>query len=298
MRNKKLFLPAIILMVSILLITIFSVAISIAKKPTITEAEFPFKITYELDGKTVTIDDVYKVNYVPNDADDNHKGRVYEGKCLISGGDSTNSVLKQSENCRIELWTHLYPDYLMGDPEYDYFEDQTFEPTIYYYDENEVEYHDEETLAAQGVKLISFEYPTPIENSLVFSHFSYLTGVVVLPLLLIAFLAFLAVVIFVRKEKELKYKAVDIISIIFNWIIGTLYMGFVTISACLIDIEGGGPELYYQIIYFIPAFSLLCITASVALRRKGHGVKSLIVEFIGPIVFALYLIFFYVGGLA
>lgn len=298
MRNKKLFLPTIILIVSILLITIFSVVISIAKKPTITEAEFPFSITYELDGERVTIEDVYKVNYVPNDADDNHKGRVYEGKRLSSGENDTNIILKQDDNTRIELWAYLYADYLMGDPGYDYFDDETFEPKIYYYDANEIEYHDEETLAAQGVKLIDFKYPTPIENSFVFSHFSYLSGVVVLPLLLIAFLAFLAVVILVKKEKELKYKAVDIVSIVFNWIIGTVYLGFVTILALLIDIEGGGPELYYQMIYFIPAVSVLCIAASVAMRRKGYGKSSLIAQFICPEIFVLYLLVFYVGGLA
>ena len=61
--------------------------------------------------------------------------------------------------------------------------------------------------------------------------------------------------------------------------------------------NGGGPELYYQVIYFIPSFLVLCTAASVALRRKGYGVKALIAELIGPAVFILYLIVFYVGGL-
>jgi hypothetical protein len=61
-------------------------------------------------------------------------------------------------------------------------------------------------------------------------------------------------------------------------------------------VEGGGPELYYQIIYFFPAFSLLCIAASVALRRKGYRVASLIAGLIGPAVFALYLIVFYTAS--
>ena len=64
-----------------------------------------------------------------------------------------------------------------------------------------------------------------------------------------------------------------------------------------IDIEGGGPELYYQVTYFIPMVVTLCIAASVALRRKGYGVKSLITTLIGPAVFAVYLIVFYVAGL-
>ena len=298
MKNKKLFLPVIILAAAIVATAVYLFINSIALKPTITEAEFSFKITYELDGETVTIDDVYKVNYVPNDADDNHKGRVYAGKRLSSGEDDTNFVIKQDENTRVEIWAYFYADYLMGDPEYDYFAGKAFEPKIYYYDANETEYYDEETLAAQGVKLISFEYPTPIENDFVFSHLSYFSGANVPLTLLIALLALLAIIIFVRKEKELKYKAIDIISIVFNWIVGTVYMGFVTILALLIDIEGGGPDLFYQVTYFIPAVSLLCLAASVALRRKGYGKSSLIAGFIGPVIFVLYLLIFYVGGLA
>lgn len=298
MKNKKLLLPTIILISAVLLMAVYSVVTSIAKKPTITEGEFPFSITYELDGETVTINDVYKAHYIGNDGYADTLTRCYVGGIDGLGGENTLYTLKKGDNTRIELWTHFYADYLMGDPEYEYFDDEPFEPRIYYYDENETEYHDEETLAAQGVKLISFEYPTPIENSFVFSHISYLSGAVVLPALLIALLALIVIIIFVRKEKELKYKAIDIVSIVLNFIIGIMYMGFVTILALLIDIEGGGPELYYQIMYFIPALSVLCIAASVALRRKGHSVKSLIAGFIGPAVFALYLIVFYVGGLA
>lgn len=297
MKNKKLFLPAIILAVAIFAIAVYLVVSSIALKPTVTEADFPFKITYELDGETVTIDDVYRVNYVPNDADDNHKGRVYAGKRLRSGEDDTNFIIKQDENSRIELWTHFHPDYLMGDPGYDYFDDEAFVPRIYYYDAEETEYHDEETLATQGVKLISFEYPTPIENGFVFSHLSYFSGANVPLTFLIALLALVAMLIFVKKEKELKYKAIDVVSIVLNFVIGFTLIPFVTVLALLIDIEGGGPELYYQAVYFIPALSVLCIAASAALRRKGYGVKSLIAELIGPAVFAVYLIVFYAGGL-
>ena len=298
MKNKKLLLPTIILISAVLLMAVYSVVTSIAKKPTITECEFPFSITYELDGETVTINDVYRAHYIGNDGYADTLTRCYVSGIDGLGGENTLYTLKKGDNTRIELWTHFYADYLMGDPEYEYFDDEPFEPRIYYYDENETEYHDEETLAAQGVKLISFEYPTPIENSFVFSHISYLSGAVVLPALLIALLALIVIIIFVRKEKELKYKAIDIVSIVLNFIIGIMYMGFVTILALLIDIEGGGPELYYQIMYFIPALSVLCIAASVALRRKGHSVKSLIAGLIGPAVFALYLIVFYFGGLA
>lgn len=297
MRNKKLFLPAIILAVAIVAIAAYSVVSSIAKKPTVTEGTFPFSITYELDGETVTIDEVYKARYVRNGGYADTKSRVYVGEIGDMGEGNTVYTLKKGTNTRVELWTHFYPDYLMGDPTYDYFDDKAFEPIIYYYDSEENEYHDEETLAAQGVKLISYEYPMPIENALIFSHISYFSGAVVLPTLLVALLALIAIIISVRKEKELKYKAIDIISIVLNCMIGSVYLVFVTVLALLIDIEGGGPELSYQVLYFIPALSVLCIAASVALRRKGYGVKSLIAALIGPAVFAVYLIAVYAGEL-
>lgn len=290
MKLKKLVLPAVILAAAILATAAYSVISSIAKKPTVTEGEFPFSITYELDGETVIIDDVYKAQYVRNDGYADTKSRIYDGEIGDLGEGNTVYTLKKDENTRVELWTKFYADYLMGDAMYDYFDDEPFAPQIYYYDANEQEYYDEETLAAQGVRLISFEYPTPIENSFVFSHLSYLSGTVVPPTLLIALLSLLAVIIFVRKEKELKYKAVDIISIVLNCIVGTVYLSFVTLLAVLIDIEGGGPEFYYQVLYFIPSFSLLCIAASIALRRKGYGIKSLVGGLMGPAAFALYLI--------
>lgn len=289
MKNKKLFLPAMILAVAIFLIAVYSAVSNIAVKPTVTEGAFPFSITYELDGEKVTVEDVYKAHYVRNGGYADSKSRIYAGELESSGEDNRVFILKSDGNTRVELWTYLYPEYLMGDSEYDYFDDKAFEPVIYYYDAEETEYHDAETLAAQGVKLISFAYPTPIENKLVFSHISYCSGAVVLPTLLIALLAFLATIIFVKKEKERKYKTVDIISIVLDWLIGLVYLAFVTVLAALIDLEGGGPEFYYQGLYFIPSFSLLCISASVALRRRGYSVKALIAGLIGPAAFAVYL---------
>ena len=297
MKNKKLSLHAIILGVAVLAIVAYSILSSIAFKPTVTEGEFPFSITYELDGKTVTINEVYKARYDRNDGYADTKTRVYVGGVGDSEDGSISYVLKREGNTRIELYTNLYPDYLMGDSEYDYFEGEAFEPKIYYYDADEIEYSDEETLAAHGVKLISFEYPTPIKNPLVFSHISYLSGAVVLPILLLALIALIVMISCIRKEKELKYKAVDVASIVLNFVIGFTIIPFVTILAFFINVEGGGPELYYQIIYFIPALSVLCTAASVALRRKGHGVMSLITTLIGPAVFAIYLIIFYTAGL-
>ena len=107
---------------------------------------------------------------------------------------------------------------------------------------------------------------------------------------MISLIALLVTIIFVKKDKETKYKAVAIISIVLNVIICLTMLPLATILGLLIDINGGGPEFYRQTTYFMPALFVLCITASVALRRKGYSVISLITGLIGPAIFAIDLI--------
>lgn len=290
MKNKKLFLPAVIIAVAILATIVFSVITGIAMKPTITEGEFPFSITYELKGETVTINDVYKVRYSENGGYADTKSRIYEGEIGNMGEGTNFYTLKEDNEGKIVLYTQFYPDYMMGDSWYEYFDEEPFSPQIFYYDSEGQEYGDEETLSAQGVKLVSFEYPEPIENSFTFSHISYLSGEVVLPITLIALIALFAIIIFVKKEKELKYKGIDTTTIVLNFVISFTFLPFVLIVALLIDIEGGSPEFYHQALYFVPFVSLLGIAASIALRRKGYGVKALIAELVGPAIFTIYLI--------
>lgn len=290
MKNKKLFLPTVILIAAVLSIALCSVLMSIAKKPTVTEGEFPFSITYELDGETVTINDVYKTRYTGNDGYADTLTRIYVGEIGKMGEGNTWYTLKTDETGRIEMCTNLYADYMMGDPEYDYFDDEAFEPQIFYYDLEEQEYSDEATLAAHGVKLVSFEYPEPIENSFEFSHISYFSSVVSLPAEIIAILALIAVIIFVKKEKEFKYGAMYIVSVSLDCVIGLTLIPFLVVVAMFVDINGGSPELYHQMMYFLPAFCILCTAASVALLRKKYYKSAIVAELIGPAVFAVYIV--------
>lgn len=290
MKKGKLFLPTIIL-VSAVVITMVSVIIAgISLKPVVTESEFPFSITYELDGETVTINDVYKVHY---DDDEAYKYRVYDGKIQGKEEDNSYYVLKKEENGRIELWTHFYADYLMGDPEYDYFDEEPFEPRIYYYDAQETESHDEETLAEHGVKLISFEYPEPIKNSLRFSHIVMPEGEIVLPSIIIALLALIATLIFVKRDKDYARKPINVITIVFHFIIGFIAFPFFAIFAGLLSALGDVGDVMNLITYLLPALTILCITASIGLRRKLYGKSALVVQFISPAVFVIIIIISY-----
>lgn len=289
MKNKKLFLPIVILVVAVLSTIVYSVVNGIALKPTVTEGEFPFSITYELNGETVTINDVYSARYYRNGGYTNTKSRIYVGEIGNMGEGNTIYTLKHDANssCRIELWTQFYADYLMGDPEYDYFDDEAFEPRIYYYDSEEQEYSDEETLLAQGVKLVSFEYPTPIENSFVFSHISVPDIEVTFPSLLIAFLAMIATLIFVKKDTAYVRKPIDIVTIIFNFMISFVVLPFFTVIALLLSALGDVGDIMNLIFYLLPALTVLSVTVSIALRRKLYTKSALIVQFTSLAIFAV-----------
>ena len=290
MKRYKLFLPTIILVAAIMLTMISAFIAGIALKPTVTESEFPFSITYELDGETVTINDVYKARYKENKK---YKYRTYIGEIGNLGEDNTIYTLKTDETGRIELWTHFYPDYLMGDAWYDYFDEEAFEPRIYYYDAEENEFYDRETLSEQGVKLISFEYPEPIENSMAFSHIIIPESDVVVPAIIIAFLAMLATIIFVKKDNDYISMPINTITVVFNFVIGFIVFPFFTTFAGLLEAMGDVGDIMNLVIYLLPALSLLCITASIALRRKLYGKSALIVQFISPAVFVVILFICY-----
>ena len=290
MKRFKLFLPTIILVAAIMLTVISAFIAGIALKPTVTESEFPFSITYELDGEIVTINDVYKARYKENKK---YKYRTYIGEIGNLGEDNTIYTLKTDETGRIELWTHFYPDYLMGDAWYDYFDEEAFEPRIYYYDAEENEFYDRETLSEQGVKLISFEYPEPIENSMAFSHIIIPESEVVVPAIIIAFLAMLATIIFVKKDNDYISMPINTITVVFNFVIGFIMFPFFTTFAGLLEAMGDVGDIMNLVIYLLPALTLLGITASIALRRKLYGKSALIVQFISLAVFVVILFICY-----
>ena len=287
MKKGRLFLPAIILASAVVITAVAVLIAGISLKPIIKESEFPFSITYEVDGETITINDVYKARY---DYDEAYKYRMYVGEIQNKKEDNTYYLIKREGDCRIELWTHFYADYLMGDPEYDYFDEEPFEPRFYYYDAQETEYHDEATLAKHGVKLVSFEYPEPIKNSLRFSHIVMPEAEVVFPSIIIAFLAMLATLIFVKKDKDYARKLINIFTIVFNFHIGLFVFPFFTLFAGLLNALGDIGSVMNLITYLLPALTILGITASIGLRRKLYGKCALAVQFISPAVFVIIII--------
>lgn len=292
MKANKLFLPTVILTVAIFVMAVYSVVSSVAKKPTITEQEFRFQIVYELDGETQTIQDIVKVRYDKTDGYTDTKTRFYVGQIGDMSEGTIYYVLKDEEDGRIELNTKLYPDYLMGDSTYDYFVYEDFAPQILYYDAEGYEYTDEETLLAHGVKLVSFDYPTPIENSFVFSHISNVNSGVILPTLLIGCVALLLIIILIKKDNDFVRKPINVVSTVLNFVVCFTILPYSAVAAWLLDAVGDNESALNQLFYFVPALTVLGVAASVALRRKGYGKSALVVGFTGPVVLVLILLIF------
>ena len=49
-------------------------------------------------------------------------------------------------------------------------------------------------------------------------------------------------------------------------------------------------EVAQQVLYVTPALTILGVAASVAMRRCGYGKRSLFIQFMGPILFAIELL--------
>ena len=162
MKTKKLLFTGIVLAVEIIAMTVYGALTNVAKKPTIAQKDFPFSITYELNGKTEKVEGVYSVAYVGNGGYVETTERLYEGKFICQQEDfDTSNVLYEDEDGAITLYTHFYADYMMGDAKYNYFTEDVFQPVIEYGDREGNRYSDEKSLMEHGVRLIEWEYPEP-----------------------------------------------------------------------------------------------------------------------------------------
>ena len=93
-----------------------------------------------------------------------------------------------------------------------------------------------------------------------------------------------------KRTNSIEFGIIDKVSIVLNFVIGIVVLPFITIVSVLADINGGGTEMIYQIIYCVPAFSVLCLALSLSLRRKGFSKSSLVVQVIGPMVFVVAMV--------
>ena len=294
MKKTKTALPVILILAGMVLTVLVNLVICVAQKPVITEYRFPFSITYEFGGNTVTIEDEFVCTYTGHGQSVDPADRFYDG-VYAHGTDETacgEYLIQAYEDGELVLLTNFFPGYMMGDPQYadHYTPYYRYEPYIaFYVYEEYIEYSDEEILAPYNVRILDWEYPEPLENSFTFSKITRLTGKNVLPMVGISLLTLLACVIFVKKDPDLTVGAMDRAAVILNFAMGLVVLPFLTVVGFFTDINGSGADLLSQICFCVPGITGFGLAASVCLRRKGFRKAGFAAQFAGIAVMILIL---------
>ena len=284
MKNSCMKLPIIILVVGLILAIASCFFTGIIKEPTIKEHEFDYSVTYRIGSETNTYEGTFRCSFAGHDGHDDPTFRVYDGVHTKDGNELGDLWLTvaQKEDVKLLMAVGLDATYLMGDSDkYEYAQGND-DP---YFEAIDAEGYSVDVSENFDAEIISWEYPEPIENSFRFSGFSRLYAISMLVMLVIAFLTVLACLIFVRKDPDVNYKALDIISIVANFLIAFMVIPFITIVMFFSPLVMDSESLMYQIYLCIPALTAFTIAASIALRRKGFTKSGFFVQFVCPVLF-------------
>lgn len=290
MKNNSLKIPAIIIVVGLVLALAASMLTGIVKEPVITEHDFPFSVTYRLDGETKTLEGVYNCCFTVTGEGTSPLNRYYEGTHVANPADAHSSAYTIAEKDGYELCivVILSDSVLMGDPDG---VGMNYDPYLAAMDSEGVEYGEEETRAIFDAEIIEWVYPEPVDNSFKFAGFSHLHAGSMIAMLVVGILAIVACMIFVKRDKTVPYKALDKVSIVLNFVMVFAAIPFATLVAALMPIYVSGGEFVYQLNLCIPAITAFTVAASVALRRGGFTKAGFFTQFAGPVLFLLTVIF-------
>lgn len=283
-------LPVIILAVGVILCLVAYLLTGILKTPTITQHDFHYSATYQLNGETKTLEGIYRCAFVSTGKGIDPQGRYYQGYYPEAPDQSwpDSHILARNGDQTLELVFIFSDAFLMGDGyPGDTYSDVMPEPYLAVYTSEGYEYSDEESLAQFDAQLLSWEMPEAIENDFVFAGFSILHSGSMLAMLLVGILTILACAIAVKKEQDLSYSSLDKASVVLNFLVGLVALPFITLVVSLMPIYVSGEELIYQIDLCVPALTAFAIAASIALRRKGFAKTGLCIQFAGPVLFIL-----------
>ena len=294
MKPQSLKIPSIIIAVGLVLSLIACMVAGIIKVPVITEHDFNYAATYRLNGETENLEGVYRVRFVSSGEGND---RYYEGFYLSepNAGQPEYHTIAKLDDLELQVVFIFTNDYLMGDGDRgEAYHDAIPEPYLAAYDNMGVEYTDMETLERFDAELLSWETPQPIENTFVFSGFSLLYTGSMLAMLAIGLMVIVACMIFVKRDKTVPYKLLDKVSIALNCIICFAALPFISFTTTLLQITMRSDDLLYQIYLCIPALTAFTVAASIALRRKGFTKSGFFIQFIGPVLFFLPVLFDFV----
>lgn len=173
MKNKKnvtivIAVGAIIGLVAAALIAAsFTGAFTRVPRPEIKEGEFDFALTCEVDGETKKIEGTYVCKYEGVSRALDGVGRDWKGY-IKDHEDSDSYDIKTTDEGTIKVDPDICAEFFMSDPNYQNMkssDDPKPEPYVYITSgdtENEATFN---LYEGDDVKIISFEYDEPIENT-------------------------------------------------------------------------------------------------------------------------------------
>ena len=284
MKNSCMKLPIIILVVGLILAIASCFFTGIVKEPTVKAHEFDYSVTYRIGSETKTYEGTFRCSFAGLDRDDDPTLRLYDGVHTKDGNElgALWLTIAHKEDVELMMAVGLDAAYLMGDP--DQYESVQGNKAPYF-EAVDAEGYSVDVSEKFDAEIISWEYPEPIENSLRFSGFSRLYAVSMLVMLVIAFLTVVACLIFVKKDPDVNYKALDKISIVANFLITFIAIPFLTIVIFFFPLVMDSESLLYQIYLCVPVLTAFTIAASIALRRKGFAKSGFFVQLVCPALF-------------
>ena len=160
------------LVVAALIVASFLGVFTTVPKPEIKEGEFDFALTYEVDGETKIIEGTYVCKFDRVSRNIDGVGRKWIGY-IKDHDDSIDYEIKKTDDGTIKINLDIYSQFFMSDPIYKLSgntDDPKPEPYIYITSgdasaedpANEVTFN---LYEGDDVKIISFEYDEPIENT-------------------------------------------------------------------------------------------------------------------------------------
>lgn len=289
MNKKSSKLPIIFFALGLVAAVVAYLLTGIVLQPTVTEYDFDYSVTYKLNGETLTLEDVYTCRFTGNGRDGDPRARYYEGTNLLDEGSyhPGQYIIDEKDGFELRIVTIFTDDYLMGDGDWDY----SNEVYLAAFDDMGVEYSEPEILEKFDAEIISYELPEPIENSFVFAGFSVLHDLSMIAMYGVSLLVVLACIIFVRRDEGVTYNALDTVSVVFNFIISIAVIPFILLVVWLSQIFTSIYSFIYQFELCIPALGMFAVAASLCLRRKGYRKSGFFVQFIGPALFVVTLVY-------
>ena len=281
-------LPGLILVAGVVACLVACLLVGILKTPTITQQDFRYSATYQINGETKTLEGIYRCEFVSTGEGVDPLDRYYIGYYPEAPDQSwpDSHIIARNGDQTLELVFIFSDAFLMGDGfPGDEYSDVMPEPYLAVFDKEGYEYSDEESLAPFNAQLISWEMPEAIENSFVFAGFSILHSGSMLAMLLVGILMIVACLVFVKRDKTIPYKLLDKFSIAANFILGLIVIPFQAIVITLMTLLVTGDETYYQLSLCIPAITAFSVAASIALRRKNFTKTGFFIQAIGPVLF-------------